>query len=182
MFLVNVNNNNNANFSYDNIPDVPPLDPADIITKNEDPVLKKIDSVPDGQTREKEKKDRTDSKPKCCIFKSLSDISRWKYRNWKRNLDLCRFKKIIAERLELQFYYGGENSEFKNKLETQGLDSEMETFAEYLMLVECARVLRRNKTLIHLEMVNTFFKNQNSEEVFTISFTGDKITTKHFWK
>lgn len=76
MFLVNVNNNNNANFSYDNIPDVPPLDPADIITKNEDPVLKKIDSVPDGQTREKEKKDRTDSKPKCCIFKSLSDISR----------------------------------------------------------------------------------------------------------
>ena len=69
----NNNNNNNANFSYDNLPDIPTLDPPDMIARNEDPILKNIDSVLDSQTKET-KKNRINSKSKCCIFKNLRII------------------------------------------------------------------------------------------------------------
>ena len=54
-----------------------------------------------------------------------------------------------AKCLKIKFFYGGENEDFINRLQMQGLNKEMKDFVNFLMSDYCTRILREKNDNSH---------------------------------
>ena len=65
---------------------------------------------------------------------------------------------------ELQFFTGGKNKKFENKVNFLVIDQNGRQFLEYLQSDECSEIFKRNKITIYIETGNLFFNNVNTNE------------------
>ena len=67
---------------------------------------------------------------------------------------------------ELQFFYGGQNKEFVEKLDQFGLDEDSKKCLDYFQSDEFKSSLQQNEIYTHIEKENFFFffDNVNSGE------------------
>ena len=64
----------------------------------------------------------------------------------------------------LKFFFGGDNTHFKNKLINLGLENNNEAFIEFLLSEFCARIMKEDKLKIHIESGNIYFDDFNTGE------------------
>ena len=60
------------------------------------------------------------------------------------------------EHASLKFFFGGNNTNFKNKLITLGLEDNNEAFIEFFLSEFCARIMKEDKLKIHIESGDIF--------------------------
>ena len=66
--------------------------------------------------------------------------------------------------VQLNFFEGGENIEFENRVKSIGLSTDSTQFLDFLQSDFCQEVLIQNKIKIHIETENIFFNNLDTNE------------------
>ena len=65
---------------------------------------------------------------------------------------------------QLNFFEGGENIEFENRVKSIGLSTNSIQFLDFLQSYFCQEILIQNKLKIHIETGNIFFNNLDTNE------------------
>ena len=66
--------------------------------------------------------------------------------------------------VQLNFFEGGENIEFENRVKSIGLSTDSTQFLDFLQSDFCQEILIQNKLKIHIETENIFFNNLDTNE------------------
>ena len=66
---------------------------------------------------------------------------------------------------QLEFFEGGQNKEFENKVKSTGLLTDSIEFLQFLQSSFCQELLIENKLKIHIESRNIFFNNSDTNEI-----------------
>ena len=69
-----------------------------------------------------------------------------------------------TEHKYVQFFYGGENSNFKKKVISLGISENSRDILNFLMSTTCAQIMEDNKLKIHIEKGNIYFDNYDTNE------------------
>ena len=74
--------------------------------------------------------------------------------------------KIDKEQVpkQLEFFEGGQNKEFEDKVKLIGLMTDSIEFLEFLQSDFCREIFIENKLKIHIKTNNTFFNNLDMKE------------------
>ena len=65
---------------------------------------------------------------------------------------------------QLEFFEGGQNKEFEDKVKSIGLSTDSIEFLDFLKSSFCQEVLVENKLKIHIESGNIFFNNLDTDK------------------
>ena len=72
---------------------------------------------------------------------------------------------------QLEFFEGGQNKEFENKVKSTGLLTDSIEFLQFLQSSFCQELLIENKLKIHIESRNIFFNNSDTNEICLLVFS-----------
>ena len=100
----------------------------------------------------------------------------------------ANFKKLPKSQqkgetpIDLNFFYSGEDQDFKNRVEMQGLDSDTEKFPDFCQYQNEHESYEKIKFRFILKMETSILQIKIVEKAFIISFSHSKIMTKSFSK
>ena len=79
---------------------------------------------------------------------------------------------------KLKFFVGGQNDEFKNRVRSLGISTSSSEFLDFLPSDICADLMKNNKLKIHIESVNVYHENTNTNESIYSFFQNQEEETK----
>ena len=88
----------------------------------------------------------------------------------KTEFSLPKYNEIMEELnkgnipRQLDFFVGGQNLEFQNRIMQLGIDQDSRDFLSFLQTEMCKQLLLRNKLKIHVETGNILYNHRNTNE------------------
>ena len=79
---------------------------------------------------------------------------------------------------QLEFFEGGQNKEFEDKVKLIGISTDSIEFLEFLQSIFCQEILIENKLKISIERRNISFNNLDTNESIYGFFNNKKISQK----